>query len=553
MLWFSSGGRQPAGNRKQVGCFFWDIRRLAICCLAVWLLLWTGVGCRSEEDNAQDREELRSQLYHLSLDTDNELELSRSDKTDMVMSYTADDTFNPYTCRSTLTRNLCHLLYDNLIDINPQFEPEYIVAKNITVDHTIIHVQVRSGLVFSNGAPLTAEDVSYSYYMAAKTKGSLYQEQLKDVISCSFSGMTVTFVMQNENINAYRLLDFPIVHFDPSANKDFPPIGSGRYKFATLSDGITPNTSLLIKNQKWYNPDKVQIETIGLKEMPSVESIVHSIEIGTFSYLYSDLRDGEPKNVNANYTKVDLNNLVYVGVNTNHEVLADENIRRAMYDAISTDRVASSAFSGMALGATGPFTPNWSEAAAFQTRNGRAYTSHAEDLLRESGYVTVDAEGVRRDQGGVPLSFRMLVGRGNAAHMAAAESIQSQLAEVGIQIEIVPLSTQGLIQRVAEGKYHLYLAEYSILGDMDISKLFTPGEGLYNGPRPYDSVRTFQNYRLGQGTLEDFITAFDGELPFLPVCYRMGVVVYSRALEGVGTVSEDQPFYRMQEWRMRDG
>ena len=88
---------------------------------------------------------------------------------------------------------------------------------------------------------------------------------------------------------------------------------------------------------------------------------------------------------------------------------------------------------------------------------------------------------------------------------------------------------------------------------MDISKLFTPGEGLYNGPRPYDSVRTFQNYRLGQGTLEDFITAFDGELPFLPVCYRMGVVVYSRALEGVGTVSEDQPFYRMQEWRMRDG
>ena len=525
-------------------------RRWAAALLAAVLLLWSAVGGQSEEYDWRASEELRSQLYHLSLDTENEIDLSNSEETDMVMAYTADDTFNPYTCQSTLTQNICHLIYDNLIDLNPNFEPEYIVAKNVTVDHTIIHVQVRSGLVFSNGAPLTAEDVSYSYYTAAKTKGSIYAERLKDVISCSMEGMTVTFVMQNENVNAYRLLDFPIIHFDPSANKDFPPIGSGRYKFATFSDGVTPNTSLLVKNQKWYHPDKVQIETIGLKEMPSVESIVHSIEIGTLSYLYSDLRDGEPKNVNANYKKVDLNNLVYLGVNTNDTVLADENVRRAIHYAISTDRVATAAFSGMALGATGPFTPHWSEAAKYQTGNGRAYVNRAIELLRESGYVTTDAQGIRQDQGGVTLSFNMLVGRGNAAHLAAAESIKSQLAEVGINVNIVEISTQGLVQRASEGKYHLYLAEYSVLNDMDISKLFTPGEGLYNGPKPYDSVRTFNNYRLGMGTLEDFITAFDGELPFIPVCYRMGIVVYSRSLEGVGELSENQPFYHMQDWRI---
>ena len=88
---------------------------------------------------------------------------------------------------------------------------------------------------------------------------------------------------------------------------------------------------------------------------------------------------------------------------------------------------------------------------------------------------------------------------------------------------------------------------------MDISRLFTPGEGLYNGPRPYDSVRTFSNYRLGLGTLEDFITAFESELPFIPICYRMGIVVCTRSLEGVGEVSEDQPFYDMQHWRINRG
>ncbi len=527
--------------------------RSAALVISALMLLWSTVGCEGSDYDWRESEELRSQLYHMSLDTDNEIEISTVEETDMVMACSADDTVNPYTCRSTLTQNICRLVYDNLIDLSPNFEAEYIVAKNITVDHTIIKVQVRSGLVFSNGDPLTAEDVSYSYYMAAKTEGSIYKERLKDVMNCSMSGMTVTFIMQNENVNAYKLLDFPIVHYDPSANKDFPPIGSGRYKFATYSDGVTPNTKLLIKNQKWYNPDKVQIETIGLREMPSVESIVHSIEIGTMSYMYTDMRDGEPKSVNANYKKVDINNLVYLGVNTNDTALADENVRRAIYYAIGTDEVATVGFGGMALGATGPFTPNWSEAAKYQSGNGRTYADRAVELLGESGYVIKDEQGVLGDQSGKQLSFNLLICRNNPAHMAAAENIKKQLADVGINVDITEISAEGLIKRASEGKYHLYLAEYSVLNDMDISKLFTPGEGLYNGPRPYDSVRTYNNYRLGMGTLEDFIEAFDSELPFIPICYRMGMMIYSRTLEGVGEVSENQPFYNMQNWRINKG
>ena len=528
-------------------------RRGAALLLALLLTVMTVMtSCRSGEDEDwEEAEERRAQLYYyLSLDTDNEIDIRSGDATDMVMAYTGSDKFDPYTCKSTLTQNLCHLVYDNLIDMNPRFEPEFIVAKSVSVDRTIIRVQVRSGLVFSNGAPLTAEDVSYSYYMAAKTKGSAYQEKLKDIVSCSIDGMTVIFVMQNENVNAYKLLDFPIIHFEPSANKDFPPIGSGRYKFALTEDGVTPNLRLLVKNPRWYNPDKVQIETIGLKEMPSVESIVHSIEIGTFSYLYSDMRDGEPKHVNANYTKVDLNNLIYMGVNTNDTMLADENVRRAIQYAVGTDRVATAAYNGMALGATGPFTPSWSEAAKYQSGNGRAYTAKAIELLRQAGYTTVGTDGVRQDQSGIGLSFNLLIGRDNPAHRAAAESIQSQLREVGIQVSISEISTEGLVKRASEGKYHLYLAEYSVQNDMDISKLFTPGQGLYNGPKPYDSMRTYNNYRLGSGSLEDFITAFENEIPFIPICYRMGVVVYSRSLEGVEEVSENQPFYHMQYWRI---
>ena len=519
-----------------------------VAALLAAAMLCAAIGCEDQQYDWDAAEERRSQLYHTSLDTDSKVDVSRITDTDMTLPYASGDSFNPYTCQSTLTRNICYLLYDSMIQITPDFEVEYVIAKSVKIDHTIIHVQIRSGIVFSNGAPLTADDISYSYYLASR-KESCYYQQLKDVTSCSVKGMTVTFMMKNEHINSFRLLDFPIVHYDPNADKNHPHIGSGRFKFATLQDGKTPDKTLLIRNNKWYNPEKVSVETISLKEYPTVESIVHSIEIGTVSYLYTDMRDGTPKNVNANYRKVDINHLLFLGMNTNDTSLADENVRHAISYAISTNKVAAAGFGGMALGATGPFTPNWKAAAKYQTGSGRSSINLAQDALDQSGYVIVN-NGIREDQSGKQLSFNLLVCRKNARHMAAAESVKNQLALVGIHVDITEISGNGLIKRASEGKYHLYLAEYSVQNDMDIGALFTPEQGLYNGPVPYDSVRTYTNYRLGLGSLEDFITSFEGELPFIPLCYRMGMAVYARSLEGVGNICKDQLFYNMQQWKV---
>ena len=224
-------------------------RCAALLLVAAMLLLGGTVGCDDEDYDWNAAEERRSQLYHTSLDTENKVDISKITDTDMTLPCTLDDDFNPYTCQSTLTKNICYLLYDSMIQISPDFEVEYVIAKSVKVDHTIITVQIRSGIVFSNGAPLTADDISYSFFLASR-KESCYYDQLKNVTSCSVKGMTVTFIMQNEHINSYRLLDFPIVHYDTNADKKLPHIGSGRFKFATLQDGKTIDKTLLIRNSK---------------------------------------------------------------------------------------------------------------------------------------------------------------------------------------------------------------------------------------------------------------------------------------------------------------
>ena len=167
--------------------------------------LFALTGCDDTDYDWKAAEERRSQLYHTSLDTDNKIDLGRNGETDMTLAYTAGDDFNPYTCQSTLTKNICYLLYDSMIQINPDFEPEYVIAKSVKIDHTIVTVKIRSGIVFSNGDPLTSDDISYSFYLASR-KESCYYEQLQNVTSCSAKGMTVTFMMKNEHVNSFRLL-----------------------------------------------------------------------------------------------------------------------------------------------------------------------------------------------------------------------------------------------------------------------------------------------------------------------------------------------------------
>ena len=127
------------------------IPRLVAALLAA-AMLCAAIGCEDQQYDWDAAEERRSQLYHTSLDTDSKVDVSRITDTDMTLPYASGDSFNPYTCQSTLTRNICYLLYDSMIQITPDFEVEYVIAKSVKIDHTIIHVQIRSGIVFSNGA-----------------------------------------------------------------------------------------------------------------------------------------------------------------------------------------------------------------------------------------------------------------------------------------------------------------------------------------------------------------------------------------------------------------
>lgn len=520
-----------------------SVIRRAVAITLIFALCVPLYACSSSGDD-EDLDQLRENLYGtvelLPEEEDTSVDATTSNFT---LAYSRKDTLNPYKCTSTLNATVGKLMYDQLVAVNSEYEAEMVVAKEITATSPrIISVVLRSGIVFSDGSVLTGEDVKYSFE-AAKAAGSKYASQLVTVTNCTATENTVTFRITNPDPLVSLLLDFPIIKAGSDAN-DAVPIGSGRFYYVSdMEKGV-----FLLRNEKWYSTSKPSIERISLVSMPTVESIVHSIEIGTVSYFYTDLRDGYPTRINSNYTTVDLNNIVYLGMNTYDSRLAVLEVRRAMSQALNREEITTNAFSGRAYSATGPFTTSWPEAAAAQYGSTLSNSAGAVTSLTTAGFVNLDPNYIRYNVDGRALNFSLLVSAGNQQHVAAAQAIAHQLKAVGINITVYPIGFENLRQRIAAGNYELYLAEYSLLNNMDISPLFMPGTGLYTGPQPAGCVTFFNGYRDGTATLSELVEAFESDLPYIPVCFRLGMVCYTRSLSATMDVSESDPFHGIQLW-----
>ena len=82
--------------------------------------------------------------------------------------YCKSDSFNPYTAKTEITRQLVGLVFESLIKLDNEFNVVNRLAKEIENEENVWKVKLID-TKFSDGTPLTAEDVIYSYNLAIKS------------------------------------------------------------------------------------------------------------------------------------------------------------------------------------------------------------------------------------------------------------------------------------------------------------------------------------------------------------------------------------------------
>jgi len=196
-------------------------------------------------------------------------------------------------------------LYDALLGWDENYKLTNLLAEEVTpnADATVWTVKLRQGVVFHNGAPMTADDVVYSYKRIIDPKnpkmGATQLAALKSSGIKKIDANTVQFTLDSPNsvfdeaMAVYGNTIVP-VGFDPKA-----PVGTGPFKLTSFS----PGQQIVFAANTEYWGEKPHVDKLTIIEFADPTARVNALLGGQVDAI-SDLPSSQVKVVQAQTMKV---------------------------------------------------------------------------------------------------------------------------------------------------------------------------------------------------------------------------------------------------------
>lgn len=434
------------------------------------------------------------------------------------------DSLNPYEATTEYNLALASLLFEGLVKVNESFEAVNVIAKSVSVKGNEVKAELNTAYLFSDSSAVTAADVEYSYNLAKESDN--FKKQLENFDEITVAGNSIVFTLKNPDKYASLCLDFPIIKSQPDEYEGFI-IGSGKYK---IEDNQT-----LVMNELWNNKTLPRVRRIRLVNMLDTTSGLESVETGNISYYFQEMSGGSYVRKNVKTHETLMTNLVFLGMNSYNEHLAKDEVRQAISLLVPKENIVEKSYLGYAEVANTPFIPTWSEIKSLKTDITSEALNEATELLESAGYSKGD------DPLANVMKLRIIVNEDNTFKVSVAESIAAALGKVGILAEVEKISFEYFMQRLSRGEYELYIGETKIAKNMSLSSFFSPEGGASYGINPESKIiTTYNEFLSGKVTMQRFVDYFNVAVPFVPVCYRSGIEMYTNELSVAeyGTVTD---------------
>lgn len=504
------------------------------CCLSLILAVFAGCKKQDTDEPMQTVAETEQPVTQPAKKTD-----SRR----ISLSYNAKQPFNPYKTESTANKNIAALLYDSLFRLDGEYNAVPLLAKTYSLDARTLTVKLADGLYFSDGSPVTVNDVIVSFKAAKQSTVGSSRLANFSAASVGTDSASVAFSLKSANIYAVNCLDFPVVK--AGTQDKSVPVGSGRY---TL--GKTGETYILEANEQNTRNEELEQDKIYLRPADAESGELYQLQIGDISFFFDNMsQKAERKQISAGTIDVPLNTLVFLGFNNSGELFGDMNLKNAVEAAIDVASVCAAAYNSLAKPCTTVFNPDWSAASAFSSEPPKQQTALAEQLLEDSGYVYAYENNEYRSKNFDFIEMTVIVNEENEPKCKAARLIASQLKSVGIDARVDELAFDEYKSRLASGDFDLYLGEIKLTADMSLSPFFSENGGAsYTIDTKSTAAKAYSDFASGKIDITTFCKVFDEYKPFLPIGYRYGIAYYSRELKYEGTVSENDIFANIYSW-----
>ncbi len=504
---------------------------------------------------------------------DSETSQSPQSKQILQLLYCENDTINPYKTINKINVEIAQLIYEPLVKLDNNFNPVFALAKSVDIKEKTCTVTLKDA-VFFDSSKVTADDVIYSIELAKNSQRYSYLfYEVKDVFAQGSN--KIVFELSKSDSYFANLLTFPILksgtdNLKDEDNVEIAPVGCGRFMLSKKDSVLTPFDN--------YYGEKSSVSQIRLINAPDKESVEHYVEIGATDIYYTDYSDASIYRMSGKRQMVNLNNLVFLGVNHKNSLLATDEMRLALSSALNKEEIITKAFHGNALVAEGFFHSAWKEVSNLQTLQSTPNEKLVIENLEKIGYNSTDAKGIRKSAFGSRLSFSLLVNRENPSKLSLAYLLSEQLKKVGIEIKIDEVSASQFSTLVSSGNFQLYIGEIKILPNMDISSLVLPGGSAAAGivsphaeaeddeSEEEDSdqtvnLETFNNkayisvingFYNGENSVADLASSLISAMPVIPIVFRSGLVFHKDEITDLGDVSTTDLFLSIDKLKFEN-
>ena len=400
-------------------------------------------------------------------------------------------TFNPFTAKDSTSSIMANVMYDGLVSSNPTTGEVYPkLAKSISIKNNQYIIELRHGLKWSDGKPITADDVIFTWNDIVFA--GLGNTSVRDSIMIDgqlpkikkINNYTVVFTIKKSFAPFLRTLSNPIApkhyiishknwkqNFDSILSSTVNPqniVYSGAFH---LKKYVPAQRVVFEKNPNYYVMNKKN------QKLPYLNQIIYLIvgdlnneilkfeakEIDTIGLRGASVARYKSKEPTSNYTIYNLGadtGTMFLTINLNNRKNAkgkyyvnpikqswfqDQNFRTAIDYAIDRDSLVMNIAQGLAK----PLFTSESLNSIYLNKN---ITGHKRDInlaksyLKRSGFY-FDKKNILRDRYNNKVEFDLYTNAGNTERESIGVMIKQDLSALGMIVNFKPVEFNSLVNK----------------------------------------------------------------------------------------------------------
>jgi peptide/nickel transport system substrate-binding protein len=411
--------------------------------------------------------------------------------------YTSGKQWGPYTNFNPLkpdyNTGIVGLVYETLFRYDPlkdRFIP-WLASNGKWVGRNYV-VTLRKGVKWSDGRPLTAADVKFTFE-TQKNEGAQYGTMWKTGLDrISTRGRTVTFHFrgvpnyQEWDSNRYSVPIVPMRHWKSYSAKELVSgnasnvkkiIGTGPFTYGGGAGGS--QTLQWNRRGGWWATKAVGLK-MPMKYIVDIHNTSNTASLQNFLQNRIDLSNNFFPGINryvgsrvGTYYKsapyMLAANTAWLVPNTTKKPLSDVAFRRALAESINVNRIVVADYQNIVSKAnpTGllPTWSKWIDQAQVQ-RLGFSYSiARAKSRLAAAGYRDRNGDGFVEDKDGDSINLRLIVPKGWSDWETAIQIIADSAKDAGIKITPAYPDFNGLVEERNTGKFELVINNEKQIGN----------------------------------------------------------------------------------------